>query len=64
MGISGDQMNQAARLNTRKISEPGISSKEKEQILEKAAESRNHAKPGSMAAKANLVKDFNERNTK
>lgn len=64
MGISADQMNSAARVNARKINKDPISAKEKEQILEKAEEYRSHAKSGSMAEKANLVKKFNEKNTK
>lgn len=64
MGISENQINQAARLNTKKIKEPAISAQEKERLLEKAAEGRKNAKPGSLSAKANLVKEFNERNTK
>ena len=63
-GIAENKINQAARVNTRKISEPAMSAKEKERVLEKAAEARNYAKPGSMAEKANLVKKFNEKNTK
>lgn len=63
-GITSEQMNQAARINTRRISKPSMSEKEKEQILEKAEEARRNAKPGSMAEKANLVKKFNEKNTK
>lgn len=64
MGIAEHQINQAARMNTKKINEPAMSAQEKEQILKKAAESRSSAKPGSLSAKANLVKEFNERNTK
>lgn len=64
MGISANQMNSAARVNAKGINKNSISAKEKEQILERAAENRVHAKPGSMAEKANLVKQFNERNTK
>lgn len=64
MGISADQMNNAARVNARKINKDPISAKEKEQILVKAEEYRSHAKSGSMAEKANLVKKFNEKNTK
>ncbi len=63
-GITSEQMNQAARINTRRISKPSMSEKEKERILEKAEEARRNAKPGSMAEKANLVKKFNEKNTK
>ena len=64
MGISENQINQAARMNTKKLAEPVVTSKEKEEILEKAAETRSHAQPGSLASKANLVKEFNEKNTK
>ena len=64
MGISENQINQAAKLKTKNISEPTVSSKEKEEILEKAAANRSKAKPGSMSAKANLVKEFNEKNSR
>ena len=64
MGISENQINQAAKLKTKNISEPAVSSKEKEEILEKAAVNRSKAKPGSMSAKANLVKEFNEKNSR
>ena len=63
-GISENQINQAARLNARKISEQKMSADEKEKILKKAEDARSHARPGSMAEKANLVKKFNEKNTK
>lgn len=63
-GIAENKINQAARVNTRKINEPTMSAKEKERVLEKAQQARNSAKPGSMAEKANLVKKFNEKNTK
>ena len=39
-------------------------SSDKLDALNKAEEARSHAKSGSMASKANLVKDFNERNNK
>ena len=35
---------------------------ENKEALEKAEAARSKAKSGSMASKANLVKDFNERN--
>lgn len=63
-GIAENKINQAARVNTRKINEPSMSAKEKERVLEKAAQARSSAKAGSMAEKANLVKKFNEKNTK
>ena len=64
MGISENQINNAARINTKRYNEPLVSTKEKEDILAKAAEKRSNAKPGSMAAKANKVKEFNEKNTR
>ncbi|MBO5371480.1 MAG: YidC/Oxa1 family membrane protein insertase [Lachnospiraceae bacterium] len=64
MGIAENQINNAARMNTKKINEPAVTTKEKEEILAKAAERRSNAKPESMAAKANLVKEFNERNSR
>ena len=64
MGIPEHQINSAAKLNARKLNGQSMTSQEKEQMLEKAAESRSNAKPGSMAEKANLVKKFNEKNTK
>ena len=41
-----------------------IPTAEKELELEKANALKANAKPGSMAAKANLVREFNERNNK
>lgn len=63
-GIAENKINQAARINTKKLNEPALSAKEKETLLEKAATARNSAKAGSMSEKANLVKKFNEKNTK
>lgn len=64
MGIAENQINNAARMNTKKIEEPRMSSTEKNEALDKAEASRSNAKPGSMASKANLVKEFNEKNNK
>lgn len=64
-GIYDSQINSAARINARQVNAaPSMSEKEKERALEQAAASRNNAKAGSMAEKANLVKKFNEKNTK
>ena len=54
-------------MNTKKIEEPekpANTSAEKELELEKAAAKKSNAKAGSMAAKANMVKEFNERNSR
>ena len=64
MGIYADQINNAAKMNTKKIDEPKMSNAERDKLLEEAAAKRGNAKPGSMAAKANLVKEFNEKNSK
>ena len=42
----------------------GTSYAEQELALEKAEMAKQNATAGSLAAKANLVKDFNERNNK
>ncbi len=63
-GIYDSQINSAARINARQVNAPSMSEKEKERALAQAAASRNNAKAGSMAEKANLVKKFNEKNTK
>ena len=41
-----------------------VSSAEKELQLEKARQAQNNAKPGSLASKANMVRDFNEKNNR
>ena len=67
LGISENQISNAARMNTKKIEEPekpAKTSAEKELELEKAAAKKSNAKAGSMAAKANMVKEFNERNSR
>ena len=69
MGISENQITNAARMNTRQVSSPSPKSSvkttaEKELEAEKAAAKKANARPDSMAAKANLVRDFNERNNK
>lgn len=51
-GITENKINQAARINTKKLNEPALSAKEKETLLEKAATARNSAKAGSMSEKA------------
>lgn len=71
MGISENQISNAARINTKKIVEPSVgaasnkmSSAERERQIEKANAAKAKAKAGSMAAKANMVREFNERNTR
>lgn len=68
MGIADNQISSAARMNTKKIVEPDkkstVSSANRELELEKAEAKKSHAKAGSMASKANMVKEFNERNSR
>ena len=68
MGITENQISNAARMNTRQVTASSKSSvkttAEKELELEKANALKANAKPESMAAKANLVREFNERNNK
>lgn len=67
MGITDDQIRQAAAIKTRTIeSKAQVSgtSEENETILQEAAAKKASARPGSMAAKANMVRDFNERNSR
>ena len=66
MGIAENQIRNAARMNTRTMSDRAstITAAEKEALLEKANAAKANAKPGSMTAKANMVKEFNERNNR
>ena len=60
-------------MNTRKIystqgttEKPGMSAREKEEALQKARDyySSRSSNPNSLSAKANMVKDYNERSKK
>lgn len=62
-GIYQNQIANAAKINTRNIQEP-MSTEEKEEKLRKAEEYAKTAKKGSLLEKANMVKEFNERNNK
>ena len=55
-----------AGMNTRTISSKASvnSSAEKEEALSRAVEYSKNAKPGSIAAKANMVREYNEKNNK
>ena len=66
MGIAENQIRNAAQMNTRTMDAKAstATSAEKEALLEKANAAKANAKPGSMTAKANMVKEFNERNNK
>ena len=63
--ISAEKMNQYASMNTKKVMPvTTITSSEKEEAMKKAAEYSRTAKPGSIAAKAGMVREYNERNNK
>ena len=71
MGIAENQISNAAKINTRKIDEPkkeekksNMSEAQRELELEKANATKSKAKAGSMSAKANMVRDFNEKNSR
>ena len=65
-GIYENQIREAAAMKTRTIqSKADIGNyADKESKLEAANQARVNAKPGSMAAKANMVREYNERNSR
>ncbi|MDD6551697.1 MAG: YidC/Oxa1 family membrane protein insertase [Lachnospiraceae bacterium] len=63
-GIRREQMMQYANMSTRNMSSKANVSDDKIDQLNKAKEASTKARKGSMTSKANLVKDFNEKNTK
>lgn len=66
MGLSEDYIKKAAQIKTKSIdNKANVSvSAGTEEKLAKAAEYRANAKSGSLASKANMVKEFNERNSR
>lgn len=66
MGLSEDYIKKAAQIKTKSIdSKANVSaSADTEEKLSKAAEYKANAKAGSLASKANMVKEFNERNSR
>ena len=66
MGINENQIRNAAKLSTKSNVQLSttMSKAERDNKIEKAYEYRKTANPNSLTAKANLVKDFNERNNK
>lgn len=64
-GIRQAQITNAATMNTRRsMSEKARIGTEQADEIDRKNEARSQAKAGSMSAKANLVKEFNERNNK
>ena len=67
MGIAENQISNAARMNTKRmvdVNKNHLLSEEQEAELERMNEVRTKAKAGSITAKANMVRDFNERNNR
>lgn len=66
MGLPPQQLNNNAKINTKSTSsKPQKTQAEKEEAVRRSTEYYNkNAKPGSIAAKANMVKQYNERNNK
>lgn len=66
MGLSEDYIKKAAQIKTKSIdNKANVSvSAGTEEKLAKAAEYKANAKEGSLASKANMVKEFNERNSR
>lgn len=70
-GVRAEKLNAYANMNTRNVnaqSKPSKSSmtqEEKDEAVRKSTEYYNkNAKPGSIASKANMVKQYNEKNNK
>ena len=68
-GVTGAALNSAARMSTKTLSEKShtstLSDAEREEALKRSNEYYNKGvKPGSLAAKANMVRMYNEKNNK
>lgn len=65
-GITEEQMRKASSINAKNINslDKTVSSEDKEEKLRSAEEKKKNLKSDSLAAKANLVRDFNEGNKK
>jgi YidC/Oxa1 family membrane protein insertase len=66
---TAEKMSAYASMNTRSISNKAninnnMSQAEKDEAYNKAMSNASKAKPGSIAAKANMVRDYNDRNNK
>lgn len=63
-----EKLNTYANMSTKNVktpSKPSMTQEEKEEAVRKSTEYYNkNAKPGSLAAKANMVKQYNEKNNK
>ncbi len=66
-GTTANKINEMAQKNAKRIEEikaSQMTEAEKAEVSKKAADRNSSAKPGSLAAKANMVKDYKENSTK
>ncbi len=70
-GVRAEKLNAYANMNTRNVNhpnkpaKPSLSQEEKDEAVKRSTEYYNkNAKPGSLAAKANMVKQYNEKNNR
>lgn len=65
-GIYGTAINNYASMNTKKVSNStnSMSQEEKDAAVKRAMEQNKNAKAGSIASRANLVRDYNQKNQK
>ena len=73
MKLQQERMNAYANMNTKNINNTmknkasvstGVSQKEMNDAMESGNTYNHNAKPGSMMAKANMVRDYNEKKNK
>ena len=64
--VSSENMNTMAKMYTRKLEEikAEADNKEVSGVKNQSTTTSSSAKPGSLASKANMVRDFNNRNNK
>ena len=65
-GVTAETLNSNAAMSTKKMntSKSKYTEAEKNEALKKAETNYRNAKPGSITAKANMVRDFNEKNNR
>lgn len=71
-GVRAEKLNAYANMNTKNVNtssnkpaKPSMSQEEKDEAVRKSTEYYNkNAKPGSIASKANMVRQYNEKNNK
>lgn len=66
-GLPPQKVTPVAKINTKQIERPVVSQEEKEEKIKASTDyykNTSKAKPGSLAAKAQMVQQYNERNTK